>query len=331
MKKWIRVLSVVFVCLFLAACGGQEKKQTKGEEKQTAVQEKNEKTTKEAQTEESSKAEQDLESTGMAVEEASKVSVTSDAEAAASENIRAAEETNAANPIAAQEPELVQPELVEAASMTENGAGRLIVIDAGHQAQGNSEKEPIGPGASQTKAKVASGTTGVATGVPEYKLTLAVSLKLQTELTARGYQVEMIRTTNDVDISNAMRAEIANNLGAAAFIRIHANGDGNSSVSGILTISPTASNPYMGHLYAQCKALSKSVVNHMCARTGANNKGVWETDTMSGINWCKVPVTIVEMGFMSNPEEDRLMQQEDYQNKLVAGIADGVDEYFQSY
>ena len=67
-----------------------------------------------------------------------------------------------------------------------------IAIDAGHQARGNFATEPVGPGSSTRKAKVAGGATGVASHVPEYKLTLAVSKKLQKELKARGYKVYMI-------------------------------------------------------------------------------------------------------------------------------------------
>lgn len=208
------------------------------------------------------------------------------------------------------------------------GAGPLVCIDAGHQGHGNSATEPDGPGSATYKAKVTTGTSGAASGLTEAQLNLTVSCQLRDELIARGYNVLMIRESQEVDISNAERAQMANNAGADIFVRIHANGSDNAEVSGVLTMSPTAANPYIASLYPACHSLSEYVVNAICAETGAVNKGVYETDTMSGINWAAIPVTIVEMGYMTNPSEDLLMASADYQAKIVRGIANGIDSYF---
>ncbi|MDE6674954.1 MAG: N-acetylmuramoyl-L-alanine amidase [Acetatifactor sp.] len=212
---------------------------------------------------------------------------------------------------------------------TPQTGGHIIAIDAGHQAKGNKEKEPLGPGSEELKAKVSSGTRGVATGIYEYELNLTIAQALKAELEARGYTIVMIRDSHDVDISNKERAETANTSGAEIFLRIHANGSENSSVHGTLTICNTASSPYNPGIHDESLRLAQEVLAHMVELMGSKDRGVWETDTMSGINWCTIPVTIIEMGYMSNEDEDRLMQEPDYQNRIVQGIADGVDAYFQ--
>ena len=152
---------------------------------------------------------------------------------------------------------------------------------------------------------------------------------MKTALEAQGYTVLMTKETNDIAMSCVERAEVANSAGADAYIRIHANGSEDSLVQGAMTICTTPESPYVPNLYAQSRSLSDCIINNLCNSTGCENDGVWETDTMSGNNWSQVPVTIVEMGYMSNPEEDEKMAAPEYQGLIVQGIVNGVNQYFE--
>ena len=204
----------------------------------------------------------------------------------------------------------------------------VVVIDPGHQGRGDSATEPNGPGSTTMKARVAGGTHGTTTGVYEYELTLAISQQLQTELQNRGYTVYMTRTSHDVNISNMERAQYATSVGADIAVRIHANGAENASVSGAMALAPSSSNPYISYLSGSSWNLSQCVLNSYCQATGMHNQGVTGSDTMTGINWSTVPVTILEMGYMTNPTDDTNMENPSYQSQMVQGIANGIDAYF---
>lgn len=204
-----------------------------------------------------------------------------------------------------------------------------IVLDPGHSAVVAKGTEPLGPGSSEYKAADTSGTSGISTGVPEYELALNISIQLKKELENRGYTVLMTRESNDIPMSCVQRAEVANNEKADAYIRIHANGSEDQSAQGAMTICTTPESPYVRELYAASRLLSDCIISKLCEAAGCENDGVWETDSMSGNNWSKVPVTIVEIGYMTNPKEDILMQTTDYQTKIVQGIAGGIDAFFE--
>ena len=215
-------------------------------------------------------------------------------------------------------------------NVTEESRGLLdgvkVGIDPGHQAHSNSAQEPVSPGSKETKAKVSSGTQGVKTRVPEYEVNLQVALLLRDALEAQGATVYMTRDTNDVDISNVERAEMMNELGVDVVLRLHCNGSTNQSTSGIglyvKSIGDGAEESY---------AISEVLIAAMGEATGANTESVHVRDTYSGLNWSTVPSILVEMGYMSNPDEDEKLCSPEYQSDLVHGMIDGLITYFTEH
>ncbi len=210
------------------------------------------------------------------------------------------------------------------------GIKEKILIDPGHQGSwvDMSDQEAVAPGASEMKAKATTGTEGRFSGVPEYELTLRIGLALEQELTKRGYEVVMTRKDHDTAISNQERAKMAEEEQADISVRIHANGSEDPSISGALTMAPSPENPYVGVLSKESERLSSCILDAYCNKTGLKNQGILFTDHMTGINFSTVPVTILEMGYMSNEEDDLYMTEEANEREMVQGIADGIDDYF---
>ena len=202
----------------------------------------------------------------------------------------------------------------------------VVSIDPGHQARANLAKEPVGPGSSTTKEKVRGGSTGVASRTPEYKITLAIGLKLKPLLEAKGVKVVMIRETNDVNIPNSERAKLANQAKAQLFVRIHADGSENPATNGISTLHP-AKNHWTEPIYSESLKAAQIVQEELIKATGAKDNGLKPRDDITGFNWSEVPVILPEVGFLSNPEDDRLLNSEAYQNKIAEGLANGILAY----
>lgn len=206
----------------------------------------------------------------------------------------------------------------------------VVVVDPGHQgpsATGN-ETEPNGPGSSVMKACTVSGTTGRFTHIPEYQLNLDIGLALEKELKNRGYTVVMTRRNNETKISNKERANLATAHQGEIFVRIHANGVDDSSQNGAFVLVPSAKNPYVARLATSSRNLGQAIIDHYCAQTGFKNLGISERDDQTGMNWSSMPVTTIEMGFMTNASDDRAMADGSMREKMVRGIADGIDAYF---
>ena len=206
----------------------------------------------------------------------------------------------------------------------------LVVIDPGHQQRANLDQEPVGPGAAETKIKVTGGTSGVATGKPEYKLTLEASLILGELLEKRGVKVIYTRTTHDVNMSNKERAEIANQNQADLFVRIHADGSTNRNVNGLSILTPSEDDKFTKAIFQDSLQASQLIQNETQKNPAVKVNGISYRGDLSGFNWSQVPSTLIEMGFMSNPTEDKNLSDTGYLTNLLTNIADGIMIYSSS-
>jgi len=204
----------------------------------------------------------------------------------------------------------------------------VVVVDPGHDLRANGQTEPIGPGSSTRKIKDGGGTHGVASGLREADLNLKVGVRLRALLQNAGVNVVMTRTrTAGTSMGNIARARIANRAGAALFLRIHADGSTDPAARGTHTLYPALRRGWTDDVYAESKRAARIVQADLRSALGFPDRGLQERADFTGFNWADVPVILVEMGFMTNPAEDRLLATAAYQRRAALGLCRGTLRY----
>ena len=141
----------------------------------------------------------------------------------------------------------------------------------------------------------------------------------------------MTRDNKESDLSESERAKNVNASGAQILISLHANGGEDSTEKGVEVMAPSYENPYWKDRTGNIKksnALADIILQSYCEETGLNAKGLYNVDNQILLNWSKVPSVVLEMGFMSNESDDAYMAEEEHQQEMAEGIADGIDLYF---
>ena len=203
-------------------------------------------------------------------------------------------------------------------------AAPVVVVDPGHDRLANLRTEPIGPGSATRKILDGGGTHGVVTGIREPDLTLAVSLRLRELLRRAGVRVVLTRTrTAGESMGNVARARIANGARAGLFLRVHADGAGSSDARGTHTLTPALRRGWTDDVYADSRRAARLVQAELVRALRFPDRGIQERSDYTGFNWADVPVILVELGFMTNPSEDRALARPAVRERAAVGLCRG--------
>ncbi len=179
--------------------------------------------------------------------------------------------------------------------------GRVIVIDPGHGGQ-----DP--------------GARGV-TGLLEKDVNLIVALKLVHLLNEAGANVVMTRS-DDRTVANQKRVDVANSAGADLFISIHANAFSNPESNGTETYYCTKTEHSADSLH-----LAQQLQRELVKALGMRDRGV-KTSSFYVITKAEIPSALVEMGFLTNEDNEAILRDPQMQEQAAVALFLGIQAYF---
>ena len=213
--------------------------------------------------------------------------------------------------------DLVAPKKIGSASRGNYDVlNKVVYLDAGHGG--------YDPGASYF-------------GISEKSLTLAIQSRVKAKLESEGYQVVTTRTSDTyVDLTDRSRA--ANASESDIFVSIHINASGSSDVQGIETYYYQPFAEYPSRINAAYHAnptrlsmsdtLANAIQSSLINATGAQNQGV-KRRTFAVLRETTAPAVLLELGFLSNPQEAPRLNSSAYQETLANAIVAGIKSYYE--
>lgn len=209
---------------------------------------------------------------------------------------------------------------------SKNKNGIKIVLDPGHSKNPGTEKEKISPDSDEMKLKDTSGSVGLISKKNEYEIAMDVTLKLKELLERDGYTVVLTKDNVETPLSSIERAEVGNRENANLMIRIHCDSFSNSSAKGASMLVPKQRGYITKEISEKSIEYGKNIIEEYTKKTGLNNRGLQYRSDLTGFNWSKIPVVLLELGFISNPEEDKFLSSEENINTIAAGIKNGIEK-----
>lgn len=192
-----------------------------------------------------------------------------------------------------------------------DSSGKLIVIDPGHgalQTWGGSDPGAIGP-----------------SGLRERDVVRSISLQLGNILLNEGFTVIYTRE-GETGLTLEDRASVASISGAELLVSIHANASTDRSMSGTMTFYHAPWGSDLQNQISQRKKLSNYIQSELMNRLQRENKGVRDAN-FSVLRNCPIPAALVEVAFISNPEEEKLLADQAFQRRAAEAIALGIKRY----
>lgn len=209
---------------------------------------------------------------------------------------------------------------------SKNKNGIKIVLDPGHSKNPGTEKEKISPDSNEMKLKDTSGSVGLISKKNEYEIAMDITLKLKELLEKEGYTVVLTKDNVETPLSSIERAEVGNRENANLMIRIHCDSFSNSNAKGASMLVPKQRGYITKEISEKSIEYGKNIIEEYTKKTGLNNRGLQYRSDLTGFNWSKIPVVLLELGFISNPEEDKFLSSEENINTIAKGIKNGIEK-----